>query len=346
MGRPSAQELMNFCYQFAALLGAGITVMRALSILERQTHNPRFRRALRAVAENVENGLTLAGAVAQERKIFSSFFVGMVDAGETGGTLDETMERLGFHYEKKNDLEKKIKTATAYPKFVFLVILGVAVFLLAVVLPTFAATFAGMGVDPPLLTRVLILAGEGVRTYWQYLLLGGALAYLSLYGILKTKTMGYYADYLRLRIPLFGVLHRKVMVARFCRTLSTLLGSGVGLLTALELAKNVVDNRVFVRHIEAMRGSIIRGESVAATLSASNVIPLLVIGMVDVGEQSGELEKMLSRTAVLYESEVNYMAERMGNLLEPALVIFLSVMVGGIVLSIFLPIISVFDLYL
>ena len=345
-GRPSAQELMSFCYQFAALLNAGITVVGGLVILEKQAGNPRLKHGLRAVASRVEYGHSLTEALAQEQKVFSPFFVGMVDAGETGGFLDETMLRLGLHYEIKNDLEKKIKGATAYPKFVLLVILGVVVFLLTFVMPSFAGTFASMGVEAPLPTRVLISIGEGMRTYWHFVLTGGATVYIVFYAMLKLEKVGYYADHLRLRVPLFGLLERKVMVAKFCRTLSTLLGSGVGLLVALELAKNVVANRVYAERIGAMEGSIIRGESVAATLTAASIFPLFVTGMVDVGEQSGKLEEMLSRAADLYESDVNYVVDRLGSMLEPALVIFLALVVGGIVLSVFLPLFGVFDLYL
>ncbi len=345
-GRPGARELMSFCYQFAALLNAGITVLTGLEILTKQADNSRLKLGLRAVTRRVEYGQSLAEALAQEQKIFSPFFVGMIDAGETGGVLGETMQRLGIHYEKKSDLEKKIKTATAYPKFVFLVILGVVAFLLAFVLPSFAGTFAGMGVEPPLPTKVLMAIGEGMRTYWQLILATGAGVYLIIFGVLKTKIGSYYADQLWLCLPLFGILYRKVMVARFCRTLSTLIGSGVGLLAALELTKNVVDSRVFAERIAKMSGSIIRGESVAATLAGTSIFPLLVTGMVNVGEQAGRLDEMLTRVADLYESEINYVVERLGSLLEPALVIFLSLVVGGIVLSVFLPLFGVFDLYL
>lgn len=345
-GRPGARELMNFCHQFAALLHAGITVLSGLEILEKQVQNPRFKHALRVVSRDVEHGMGLAVALQQQRKVFPPFFVGMVDAGETGGKLDETMKRLALHYEKKDELEKKIKAATAYPKFVFVLIVGVVAFLLSFVLPSFAGIFAGMGAEPPLPTRVLIAAGESIAAHWQLLLLSGAAGLLLLLALLKIERVAYYADYLRLRLPLFGLLHRKVMVARFCRTLSTLLGSGVGLLRALELAKNVVDNRVFAGSIDKMENSIIRGESVAATLVGSGIFPLLVTGMVNVGEQSGRLEEMLTRAADLYEGEVYYVADRLGALLEPALVIFLSLVVGGIVLSVFLPLFGIFDLYL
>ncbi len=344
--RPGAREMMNLCHQFATLLNAGITVLTSLEMLEQQADNLRLKHGLRDVYNRVEHGQSLAEALSHEGKIFSPFFVGMIYAGETGGVLDETLQRLAQYYEKKNDLERKIKGATAYPKFVLLVILGVVVFLLTFVLPSFAGTFALMGMEAPLPTRLLIAIGEGIRSYWQLLLAAGAAAYLAFNALLKTSKLGYFADYLRLRMPVFGILQRKLMVARFCHTLGTLLGSGVGLLTALDLAKNVVANRVYAKRIGEMNSSIMRGMSVAATLSAASIFPLFVTGMVNVGEQSGKLEEMLGWAADLYELEVNYVVDRLGSLLEPALVILLALVVGGIVLSVFLPLFGVFDLYL
>ncbi|MEW5922019.1 MAG: type II secretion system F family protein [Bacillota bacterium] len=344
--RPGMQELMNFCQQFAAMLSAGISVLTGLEILQRQAGNPRLKKGIRSVAQHVEQGKSLAEALAREKEIFNPFFTSMVEAGETGGVLERTMQLLAVYFEKKKDLEQKLKTATAYPKFVFLIILGLIIFLLTFVLPAFAGIFAGMGIELPLPTRVLLSAGEGLRVYWHFLFTGGAVVYLVICRLLKTDRGIYYRDFITLRIPLFGPLYRKVMVARFCRTLSTMLGSGLGLLTALEQAKNVVNNRVFAERIDSVRESVVRGESVAATLAAANFFPLLVIGMASVGEQSGRLEEMLARAADLFESEVNYIVERLGSLLEPALVIFLSLVVGGMVLSVFLPLFGVFELYL
>ncbi len=345
-GRPGAQDMMSFCHQFAALLNAGIPILKGLLILEKQANNPRLKHGIKKVALHVENGHSLTEAMAQVQEVFSPFCVGMVDAGEMGGKLDKTMHRLALHYEKKNHLEKKIKTATAYPKFILLVILGVVVFLLSSVLPSFAGTFSSMGVELPLSTRVIMSLGMLIQVSWPYLLIGGAMAYLASYLLLKMDKVAYYAGHMQLHLPLFGILYRKLLVARFCRTFSILLGSGVTLLTTLELSKNVVVNRVFVERVAEMRNAVIRGESVASALSATKLFPLTVIGMVDVGEQSGKLDDMLSRAADLYESEVNYVVDRLGSLLEPALVILLAVVVGGIVLSVFLPLFGVFELYL
>jgi len=345
-GRPGDKALMDFCQQLAAMLSAGIPVLPALLIAEQHAQNYRLRLAIRAAIEHVEQGRSLAEALAREPRIFPAFFTGMVEAGETGGVLDQALQRLAFHYERKNDLDQKIKTATAYPKFVLLVIVGVVIFLLTYVIPAFASTFAVMGVELPLPTGIVIALGEGMRTYW-YLPVGvAAIVFLLSRQILQTNWGAYSFDYLQLHLPLFGQLYRKLLVARFCRTLSAMLSSGIGLLTALELAKNVVQNHFFARRIDRVKTSIVRGEPVAQTLAAAGLFPRLVIGMVHVGEQSGKMDEMLARAAGLYETEVGYVVDRLGTLLEPALVILLSFMVGGIVLSVFLPIFNVFSLYL
>ncbi len=346
LSRPRTRDLMNFCHQFAVMLGAGITVMSALEILEWHSENPLLKKTIKKVGQRVEKGKSLTEAVAEEEKIFPPFFKGMVEAGETGGELDKAMQQLALHFERKSDLEQKIKTATAYPIFVFLIIIVVVAFLLVFVIPTFAGTFTGMGVDPPLPTRLLITAGKGLRVYWYLVIAGGVAIYLLFRRLLKTKKGGYYRDRLLFRLPLFGRIYHKMMVARFCRALSSLLGSGVGLLTALDLAKNVVDNNAFRKRINLVKEDIIRGEAIAGTLSAAGFFPFLVIGMVDVGEQSGKMEEMFARAADLYESEVNYVIDRLSSLVEPVLIIFLSLVVGGIVLSVFLPLFNIFDLYL
>lgn len=345
-GRPGAKALMDFCQQLATMLSAGIPVLPALLIAAQQAQNYRLRLAIHSAINRVEQGRSLAEALAQEPRIFSAYFINMVEAGETGGVLDQALQRIAFHFERKNDLEQKIKTATAYPKFVLLIIAGVVVFLLTYVIPAFAATFAVMGAELPLPTSIVIALGEEMRTYWYLLVGGAAIVLLLLKQIFRTSWGAYYFHFLQLHLPLFGQLHRKLLLARFCRTLSAMLSCGIGLLTALELAKNVVQNQVFSLRIDHVKESIARGETVAKTLAAAGLFPQLVIGMVYVGEQSGKMDEMLARAAGLYETEVGYVVDRLGTLLEPALVIFLSIMVGGIVLSVFLPIFNVFSLYL
>ena len=344
--RPGLGDLMHFCQQFAAMLSAGISVISALEILQKQAANIRLKKGIGSVSRHVEQGKTMAQALAEEKEIFSPFFAGMVEAGETGGALDQTIQLLALYFEKKRDLEEKIKTATAYPKFVFLIILGLLVLLLTLILPSFSGIYSGMGVEPPLATKLLFSTGESLRANWHLLLMAGVVTCLLLKRVLKTDRGKYYSDYLKLRLPLFGPLYHKVTLARFCRILSTLLGSGVGLLIALEQAKNVVNNRIYTERIGVVKESVIRGETVTKTLAAAGLFPLLVIGMVNVGEQSGRLDQMLARTADLFEAEVNYTVERLGSLLEPALVIFISLVVGGIVLAVFLPLFSIFELYL
>jgi type IV pilus assembly protein PilC len=344
--RPEIQDFMNFCHQFAAMLTAGIPVLAGLEILGEQTESYRLREGIRAAARRVEQGNTLTEALLQEKKLFSPFFLGMVEAGETGGILDQTMQRLALHFKNKHDLEQKIKTATIYPKFIFLFILGVAAFLLAFIVPAFAETFQGMGAKLPLPTRLLIFMGKGLRTCWHFVILGGTAVYLILLRAAKTKKGAYYLDRLRLRLPLFGRLYYKMMLVQFCQIFSAMLNSGVDILKALDLLKNVISNSVFHERIHGIKESIIKGEGIAETLASAGIFPRLIIGMASVGEQSGRLEEMLGRAADLYESEVSYTAERLGALIEPALILFLALLVGGVMLSVFLPLFNIFSLYL
>ncbi len=343
---PEIRDFMNFCHQFAAMLSAGIPVLSGLEILGEQTESFRLREGIRAAARRIEQGSSLTEALLQDKKLFPPFFLGMVEAGEAGGILDQAMQRLALHFKNKYDLEQKIKTATIYPKLIFLLILGVVAFLLAFIIPSFAETFQGMGAVLPLPTRLLILMGKGLRAHWHLVILVTAAAYLFILRAKKTKNIAYFFDWFRLRQPLFGRLHHKMMLAQFCRIFSAMLGSGVDILKALDLLKNVINNSVFDAHIQDIKQAIIEGAGVAETLAAAGIFPRLIIGMASVGEQAGRLEEMLARAADLYESEVNYVAERLGALIEPTLILFLALLVGGIMLSVFLPLFNIFNLYL
>lgn len=344
--RPEARDMMNFCHQFAAMLSAGIPVLAGLEILGKQTESYKLKQGIMATAKRIEQGNSLTEALLQEKKLFPPFFTGMVEAGEAGGILDQAMQRLAFHFKNKYDLQQKIKTATVYPKLVFFIILGVVAFLLAFVIPPFSETFNAMGAELPLPTRLLIFIGKELRTYWHFLILGGAAGYLVFLQLLKTEKGTSYRDRIRLRLPLFGPLYYKMMVAQFCRTFSTLLSSGVDILKALDLVKSIINNSVFNERINEIKESIIKGGGVAETLAAAGFFPLLIIGMAHVGEQAGRLEEMLDRAADLYESEVGYVVERLGSLIEPALILFLALLVGSIMLSVFLPLFNIFNLYL
>ena len=219
--RPGVRDNMNFCRQFAVMLSAGIPVLAGLEILEKQTESAMLKQGIRTAAQSVEKGSSLKEALLQRKDLFSPFFTGMVDAGETGGILERTMQRLACYFHNKYDLEQKIKSATAYPKLVFCIIFTVAVFLLVFVIPSFDSTFASMGVELPLPTRLLIAIGKGLHTYWPFIITGCAAGYLVLCRIMKTEKFIYLRDRLRLRLPLMGHLYHKMMIAQFCRNLST-----------------------------------------------------------------------------------------------------------------------------
>ncbi len=343
---PGLQELMTFSQQFATMLSAGISVLAALEILQRQAVHPRLKAGILAVIKEVERGNTLAAAFSREKELFPSFFISMVEAGEISGDLDHSMHLLALYFQRKWELEQKIKTATAYPKFVILAILVLVFFLLTFILPAFTSVFESLKIELPFATRILLSTGEAMRAYWLIIFMSIIVVYFALAIFLKTKRGSCYRDSVILHLPIVGQLKRKLILARFCRTLSTMLGNGIALLTALEQAKNVVSSHLFGRRIDIIREHIVRGETVAAALKATDFFPMLLISMTNVGEQSGKLEEMLSRAANLFETEVNYAVDRLGSLLEPVLIVFLSLVVGAIVLAVFIPLFTVFEFYL
>ena len=343
---PRTRDFMNFCYQFASLVSSGIPMLMSLEILVKQLESITLREGIRSVIQKVEEGDSLAEALAARNDIYSPFFIGMVKAGEASGKLDQALFRLAQHYKNRELLEQKIKTATNYPKLVFILVLVVVMLLLTFVIPNFERTFINMGVDPPLITKMFLSIGAGLRSYWQSLLAGALVFALVFLKISKIDRFAYHRDLLLLRLPIFGQLNRKIAIAQYCRVLSTMLSSGVELLAALALAANVVDNSYFSQQLKGTESLLLRGEGVAKALGASEQFPHLVLGMVSIGEESGTLDDMLAKAAEIYEAEVNFLADRLGTTLEPALIIFLSLLVGGIVLSIFLPLFSIFNIYL
>jgi type IV pilus assembly protein PilC len=343
---PGTRDLMNFCHQFASLLSSGIPVLTSMEILAKQLEPPALKDGIRAAIYRVEEGDSLAEALSTRKDIYSPFFIGMIKAAEASGTLDQALFRLAHHFKNKDLLEQKIKAATNYPKLVFFLVLVVVVLLIAFVIPNFERTFINMGVEPPLITKILLSIGTWIRLYWQQLIAGVLVSALALLKISKIDKFAYYRDLILMRLPLFGQLNRKIAIAQYCRVLSTMLSSGVELLAALALAANVVDNTYFNEQLKGAESRLLRGEGVAKALAASDFFPPLVIGMISVGEESGTLDNMLAKAAEIYETDVNFLADRLGVLLEPALIIFLSLLVGGVVLSVFVPLFNIFDIYI
>jgi type IV pilus assembly protein PilC len=340
----SCRDQMLFCRQLATLLESGVPVLRALNILSEQLKNANFRRRVAAAAFAIEQGAELAEALKAQRGFFPPLLVNMVQAGEAGGVLDLVIERMADHFEKQNDLEEKIRSATAYPLFIAGVSFAVIAVMVVFVLPQFSSIFGQMGMEMPLFSRVLLKFGDYVSSYWLYLLLSLA-GFVALVVLTLRSEKGRFAvDKIRPRLPVYGRVYRNAMTARFARTLSTLLAGGVTLHQALSLADGVVDNRIVSGAIEKIGEAINRGETLSGPLLESSFFPPLLAEMVRIGEETGTLEQTLNKTADYYDKEVSYIVERLSSLLEPALLLFVGLFIGLLVYSILSPMYNVFEM--
>ncbi len=340
----SSRDLMIFCRQLSTMLKAGVSVLRALNVLAGQMENRSFRAKLSAAAFALEEGSDLAGAFKEQQGYFPSLLINMTAAAEAGGVLDTFMERMALHYEKQHDLEEKIRSATVYPLFITVVAIIVVLVMIIFVLPQFANIFNSMGMEMPLFSRILLAAGQTAAGYWHLFLL----AFLSGLGALKwyTKTEKgrLRVDRLRLSLPLYGKIYRQNAAARFARTLGTLLGGGVTLHSALQLADNTIDNAVISSTINDLSDALNSGESLAAPMSVGNCFPPLLIEMVRVGEETGSLDQTLHSAAIFYEKEVSYIVERLGSIIEPILLLAVGLFIGLLVFSILSPMYQVFQM--
>jgi type IV pilus assembly protein PilC len=337
-GRIAMRDIVIFTRQFATMINAGLPLVQALDILAKQSENPSLKEVTRQVVFDVESGHTVADALRKHPKAFSDLYVNMVAAGEAGGILDTILLRLAVFLEKNDALVRKVKGAMIYPG----VILSVAVIaigvLLLFVIPVFKEMFASVGMALPLPTRVVIGLSEFLQGYW-YLVAGGMVAGVWLLRRYYATSGGKLAiDRMLLKFPILGDVLRKSAVSRFTRTLGTLISSGVSILEGLEITAKTAGNRVIQDAIMESRASIAGGESIAAPLQKSQVFPPMVISMIAVGEQTGGLDEMLSKIADFYDEEVDAAVSGLLAMMEPVMIVFLGVVVGGMVVSMYLPI--------
>lgn len=342
--RLQTRELMVFCRQFAAMVGAGITILNSLKILARQTEQPLLKEKIWDIATRVEKGFTLGDSFRAHGDVFPQLMVNMIEAGEAGGVFSNVLERLAVHYEKQYDLEQKVRSATLYPRFLICAVILVVVFMLVFVIPSFAGVFESMAVDIPLITKILILSGDMLASYWHLFLFTLVILAFFLKRALSTGKMALFHDRLLLDLPLFHSLYRKMLLARFCRTLGTLLGSGVGLLMSLELVENIMGNRIAAAAVQRVAGGIKRGRTVAEALASENIFPAIVVEMTGVGEETGKLGDMLLKSADYFESEVSRIVERLGSMLEPVLILIMAGIIGSIALSVLLPMFEIYQM--
>jgi general secretion pathway protein F len=336
--RVSGQDLAIATRQLATLIGAGITLVDALTALVDQIEQPGLKRIIGIVRQKVNEGSSLADALAEHPKVFTTLYVNMIRAGESSGALDVVLVRLADFTEAQAALRNKIMGAMLYPAIMLLVGLGIVGILFIVVIPKVTTIFADMNVSLPWTTQILITTSTFARDYWYLMLASIPLFVWAMRRYLKTTRGRAWWDRTKLNAPIFGELVRMLSLARFAKTLATLLSSGVPLLTALDIVKNIVNNSILSKVIEDARDAIREGESIAAPLKRSGQFPPLVHHMIAIGEKSGQLEQMLQNVARSYDAQVEVRVSALTSLLEPIMIVGMGVGVAFIVFSILMPI--------
>lgn len=342
--KPRSRDFMVFSRQFATMMQAGITVLQILKIQAQQSENVVLKDRLRQISLEVERGGDLAGALQKHDDIFPQIIISMVEAGEAGGILDAVMERLAAHFENQHDLEEKIRSATTYPIIVSSLAVVVMAVMVFFVLPRFAAIFDEMGFEMPLLTRALLGLSAFVTHYWYIFIALVLIAVLALRRYLSTPRGREQLDRLQMKLPIYGKIYSTMIVARFSRTLSTLLASGVSLIQALELVERVINNVALAGALVESRRVIRQGQALAMPLAASGLFPPMLVEMIHIGEESGALDGMLARTADFYEGELTFVLDRLSSIIEPVMLIAVGLFVGLLLISIMQPMFGIYEM--
>jgi type IV pilus assembly protein PilC len=344
-GRVKSKELTAVTRQLATLIDAGLPLVRGLNVLRKQEKNLTMKRVLGEIAESVESGSTFSEALAQHPKIFPRLYVNMVRAGEAGGVLDVTLNRLAEFQEKAQKIKGKVVSAMVYPCVVLTVAIGILFFLMIVVIPKFEEVFRDLleGQGLPALTQAVLQFSRVLKDKFLFVFLTIVAVVVAVKLLAKTTKGRYIVDKIKINAPIFGDLVRKVGISRFTRTLGTLIASGVPILQALNIVRETAGNAVIAEAVGRVHDSVKEGESIVQPLEASGVFPPMVVSMVDVGEETGALPDMLLKIADTYDDEVDNAVAAMTSLLEPILIVFLALVVGTIVISLFMPLIGIIN---
>jgi type IV pilus assembly protein PilC len=343
IGGVKQKVLMAFTRQLATLIDAGLPLVRGLRVLQKQEKNVVLRDAIEAMADSIESGTTFAESLAQHPRIFNRLFVNMVKAGEVGGILDIVLRRLAEFMEKAQKIKNKVTSAMIYPMVVMVMAIAILSFLLIFIIPKFEEIFSDMLGDEQLpgLTRFVINTSRGLVDYW-YAVIGVIVGIVvGVYAFGRTKKGRYAIDWIKFKIPLFGSLLLRTAIARFSRTLGTLMNSGVPVLQALNIVRDTAGNEVVATSVNKVHDAVKEGENMSPPIEASGIFPPVVVSMVEVGEETGALPDMLERIADNYEDEVDNAVAGITSVIEPILIVFLAVIVGTIVIALFLPLIAI-----
>lgn len=335
------REVSLFTRQLATLIEAGLPLLRSITVLRNQLKGGSFKDILGQIGSDIEGGGTFSEALSKHPRVFTKLYVNMVKAGEVGGGLEKVLDRLAVFSEKDMALQRKIKSALIYPAAVVCIIFLVLYVIFAFVIPKFTEMYKDMGQALPAMTLLLIKISNFAKEKGWFAIPGAIWGIVMFFkGVRRTYKGRYLLDKIKLRLLLFGPLVQKAIIARVTRTLGTLIGSGVNILQALNIVKETAGNEVFGRTLAQVHDSIREGESIAGPLQASNIFPPMVINMIDVGEETGALDTMLMKIADTYEDEVDTAVSGLSTLLEPLLIVFMGVIVGFVVVSLFLPLVK------
>lgn len=340
----TVKDLVVFTRQFSVMVDAGLPLVQCLHILGDQQENSTFKRAINAIRADVESGATFADALRKHPKIFDSLYVNLVAAGEVGGILDTILNRLAIQLEKQDKLAKQLKSAMVYPTTVSVIAVACIVLLLVKVIPVFQKMFADFGGELPAPTQMVIDLSEWLQAYVQYVV-GAVTAFIALFTQARSRSRVFrkQTDQVALKLPIFGNIIKKVAVARFTRTLGTMISSGVPILDALEIVSRTAGNVVIEEELQATRMSISEGKTIAEPLQDSRVFPGMMVQMVAVGEETGSMEIMLTKIADFYDDEVDTAVAGLTSLLEPLMLVFMGGSIGAILIAMYLPIFTIAD---
>jgi type IV pilus assembly protein PilC len=340
-----AKDLTLFSRQFATMIGAGLSLTKCLSILSQQTESAALRVIITQIGHDVESGQSLSDAMSRHPKVFPPIFVNMVRSGETGGVLDEVLNRVADHFEREATIKGRIKSAMTYPIAMGSLVLLILIAMLIFVVPTFQSMFASLGGTLPLPTQILVNISEGARGLPGLFTVIGVIAVVVLFRWWKSTDSGRYTwDGIKLRMPVFGPLIRKMALSRFTRTFGTLTAAGVPILSALDIVGSTSGNEVIHRAVSKVRSAIKEGETIAKPLGENPIFPAMVVQMIAVGEETGALDAMLGKVAEFYDEEVTTGVDGLTSLIEPLMMASLGLVVGGIVIALYLPMFQVITL--
>ncbi|MGI8426714.1 MAG: type II secretion system F family protein [Actinomycetota bacterium] len=343
--RVKLKDLALFSRQFATMISAGLSLLRSLTILSEQTDNKKLAETIKLVKGDVEQGASLSVAMAKYPKIFNKLYISLVKAGETGGQLETVLLRVAESFEKDYKLRQKIKSAMTYPVVVFGIAIVLVTIMLIFIVPTFAKMFDDLGGELPVPTKILVFLSRGAALFIPLTVVvavGTFFAYKKARA--RSEEFTYQSDRIKLKLPVFGELFSKIALSRFSRTLALLLRSGVPVLQALEITSETAGNRMVGRAALDVKNSVREGQSIAGPLKAHPVFPPMVVQMIAVGEDTGEVDVMLDKIGDFYEQEVESTTESLTSLLEPVMIAILGGIIGGMVISLYLPMFKVFDL--